>query len=261
MDKRFDSYFKKLNIKPQKLSLNLVAQIQKKHIATFSFNNFAVLLNRPISLYIDDIIDKIVIQNLGGYCFEHNKLMHDMLKSLGFKVRFIIGRVVNNQNIDSPRTHRVTLLEFDGDNYLIDVGFGSLCLTTPIKIDSLEVNNQSYRVVKSKNNDYQLEIFKDNVPYVLYNFNLQHYTDADCVVGNFYSSKHQNAVFVNNLVVSLIKEDVTLSLRNDTYHRIYPNHTDIVQIDDSIKLHSIINNEFEILMDREDCKILFEVNK
>ena len=109
---KFNDYFNKLKIKPTKLTLKLVKKIQQKHLETFSFNNIAVLLNKPISLDIDDILEKIVTKNLGGYCFEHNKLLHDALLSLGFDVRISVARVLNNAKVDSPKTHRITLLKF-----------------------------------------------------------------------------------------------------------------------------------------------------
>ena len=71
--KEFQEYFEKLNIQQESLSLELVSEIQKQHIANFSFNNFAVLLGKSISLEISDILNKIVTTGLGGYCFEHNK--------------------------------------------------------------------------------------------------------------------------------------------------------------------------------------------
>ena len=73
----FNSYFKRLNIEPKIPSLELIKAIQRKHIATFSFNNIAVLLKKPISLDMQDIFEKIVTKNLGGYCFEHNSLMYE----------------------------------------------------------------------------------------------------------------------------------------------------------------------------------------
>ncbi len=36
-------------------------------------------------------------------------------------------------------------------------------------------------------------------------------------MGHFYSHKHPKAVFVNNLVISVINENTILSLRNNNY--------------------------------------------
>ena len=117
MTNNFETYFKRLSIEPKTPSLEFVKALQKKHIATFSFNNIAVLLKKPISLDMQDIFEKIVTKNLGGYCFEHNFLMYEVLKSLGFNVRILVAKVLNNQDIDSPRTHRITLLKWENERY------------------------------------------------------------------------------------------------------------------------------------------------
>ncbi len=256
-----DSYFRILDVQPANPSLQLVDELQKKHLARFSFNNIAVLLGRPISLDIGDIVQKIVVENDGGYCFEHNRLMHDVLSSLGFEVRCLIARVINNQDIDSPRTHRITLLKWQGDDYLIDVGFGANCLTFPIKIgqfNEADPKKQNFRIVLNKNQDYQLEIFTKAGYYSLYIFDLNRYTEADCLVGNFYSSQHPNANFVNNLVVSLILPDKVLSLKNNVYHRIGAKSTEIININGHRKLQDILTSDFNIQVGTSECELLFQ---
>ncbi|MBU1642265.1 arylamine N-acetyltransferase [bacterium] len=239
--------------------MQLLEEIQKKHLETFSFNNIAVLLKQPISLEIEDIIDKIVIKNLGGYCFEHNKLLHDVLRSLGFNVRILIARVINNQDIDTPRTHRITLLEWQDSKYLVDVGFGALCPNTPLKINDIDDGSQKYRIIQNKDNDYQLEVSAQKSYFSLYKFNLARYTQSDCVMGNFYSSNYPNAVFVNNLVIALQRQDKTLSLRNNTYHRIGEDSTEIIDITNHMQLHSIINDDFNIPITEEQSHTLFAI--
>ena len=253
---KFEEYFKKLNIEPKNPSLELVKALQKKHIATFSFNNIAVLLGKPISLDIDDIFEKIVIQNLGGYCFEHNALMYEVLKSLGFNVRILVAKVLNNQDIDSPRTHRVTLLEWESERYIVDVGFGSLTPSVVLKLNNNQEEN-SYKIVSPENKMYQLELQKEDSCFICYRFDLAEYTEADCVMGNFYSSQHPNAVFVNNFVVSLILPKMTLSFRNGSYHRISQEKTEVTGVKSVEQLQSILNDEFLIALGLEECRELF----
>lgn len=256
----FEIYFKRLNIRPQQSSLALVNELQQKHISELCFNNLAVLLEQPISLDITDIINKVVIQNRGGYCFEHNKLIHDAMAALGFSVRCLIAKVINNQDIDSPRTHRITLLEWQGEQYLIDVGFGPNCPRVPIKIEAgLESiqNGLSYRLALNPHHDYQLELITEDGFFSLYTFNLNRYTETDCMMGNFYSCQHPNAVFVNNLMVSRISPKVTLSLRNNMYHRIGIDHTEVISINDHIQLQEIIKNDFKIELSEAECKTLY----
>jgi N-hydroxyarylamine O-acetyltransferase len=258
---KFQSYFKKLDIQPKKLSLHLVSELQKRHVANFCFNNFAVLLGQPISLDISDIVKKIVVESAGGYCFEHNRLMHDVLESLGFKVRCSIARVINNQDIDSPRTHRVTILKWQNDDYLVDVGFGANCPISPVRIgdfNEADVNKQNFRIILNQHQDYQLEKLTKTDYYSLYTFNKNRYTEADCLVGNFYSYQHPDAVFVNNLVVSLIRPKTILSLINDVYHRIGKNGTEVINIKDHKVLQAIIKQDFNIELGEFECEIIFK---
>jgi N-hydroxyarylamine O-acetyltransferase len=172
-----------------------------------------------------------------------------------------MARVINNQDIDTPRTHRITLLEHDGDKYIVDVGFGAMCPKTPIKIDTLNDSNEEYRIIKNSNIEFQLELLTPKGYFTLYKFDLGNYTQADCIMGNFYSSNHPNAVFVNNFVVTLKLEDITLSLRNNSYHKISKNHTEIIDITTSKQLYSIINDDFNIPITEEQSTKLFGITK
>ena len=246
----FNSYFKRLNINPKNPSLSLVQELQKKHLETFSFNNIAVLLGKEISLNIEDVVEKIVRKNLGGYCFEHNLLMYEVLKSLGFNVRILVAKVLNNQTIDKPRTHRITLLEWENEQYIVDVGFGAM---TPKMVLNINENckQEAYRVSSFTNGTYLLELLKGDEYFSLYRFDLADYTEADCLMGNFYSSQHPNAVFVNNFVISLKLSDVTLSFRNGIYHRIFRDRTEIIEVKSVEQLRLIVNDEFGIPLDLE----------
>ncbi len=258
----FDEYFQRVGVAPSEPTIELVDELISRHIATFSFNSMAVLLGKEISIEINDIYKKIVLDNHGGYCFEHNRLMHDVLKSLGFNVRLLVARVINNLDIDSPRTHRVTLLEFEGDNYLVDVGFGAKGQRASVRIEDGYVsirNGGNYRIVVNQHSDYQLETETSNGYFSLYTFNFNRYTEADCVMGNFYSYVHPKATFVNNLVFSRILPDMTLSLRNKEYHRIGKDSTEIIKkIDDAKQLQQIIKDDFGVSVTDEESEILYQ---
>ena len=257
--KLLNLYLNVLNIKTQAPSLKLVKEIQEKHLAAFSFNNIAVLLGKEISLEIEDVALKIVTKGLGGYCFEHNTLMYEVLKALGFEVRLLVGKVLNNQNIEPPRTHRITLLSFEDEDYLVDVGFGAYCPTEPIKIANIS-SYKTHRLIKEGKN-YTLQLPAQSNYFTLYEFDLDTYTQADCVMGNFYSSNYKDAVFVNNLVVSLIQKERTLSLRNNTYHRIKKEATQVIQVGSADDLYEIITKDFGIALSLEECKVIHQEKK
>lgn len=186
-------------------------------------------------------------------------MLHDVLQSLGFNVRILIARVINNQDIDTPRTHRITLLEWQDNKYLVDVGFGALCPNMPLKINAIDDGSQKYRIIQNKDNDYQLELLTQKGYFSLYKFNLAKYTQSDCIMGNFYSSNYPNAVFVNNFVIALQRQDIILSLRNNTYHKIGEETTEMIDITNHMQLRSIINDDFNIPITEEQSHTLFAI--
>lgn len=245
---------------PDELSLAFVEQLQAAHIAKYSFNSLSVLLGEEVSLDLTNVYEKIVLHGLGGYCFEHNKLAFELLKSLGYSVRLVMARVLNEQEVDRPRTHRVTLVNIDGKRYLLDVGFGADCPIAPLLLQSdleQQIGHENYRIVL-RGGEYDLQIQRSDNFYTLYRFDLAEYTDADCMMGNFFSSKYPKAVFVNNLVASIKDVNQTSGIRN---HVFFTRQHGIEQenlIDSAPALHSLLAEVFHVHVEMVIAEHLFD---
>ncbi|MTI30467.1 arylamine N-acetyltransferase family protein [Xanthovirga aplysinae] len=259
-----EKYLKRLNIdySGKEHTIQFVNELVKKHIATFTFNSIEVLLGKElISLETSDVFHKIVTQGRGGYCFEHNKLLYQVLEELQFKVRPFLGRVLNNRDIDAPRTHRLTLLKLKGDRYLVDVGFGPWGPREAIKFSEIPTvckGGQTYRINQKEKDQYLLQIFKDGEFATLYSFDLVEFTPSDFLLSHFYSHRHPQAGFVNNLVVSKVLEEEILSLRNRELQVIKPAKTKTTEIESAEHLQKILSTEFDININIEGCKKLYE---
>lgn len=129
----------------------------------------------------------------------------------------------------------------------------------PLKINAIDDGSQKYRIIQNKDNDYQLELLTQKGYFSLYKFNLAKYTQSDCIMGNFYSSNYPNAVFVNNFVIALQRQDIILSLRNNTYHKIGEETTEMIDITNHMQLRSIINDDFNIPITEEQSHTLFAI--
>src|SRR3954470_95169 len=68
------------------------------------------------------------------YCFEQNMLFRAGLRSLGYKITSLQGRVIRGLAIDAPRPAIHMLLQVDMREgpYLADVGFGNLAPTSAL---------------------------------------------------------------------------------------------------------------------------------
>ncbi len=254
-----DAYLNDLKITAA-MDVDFLNQLQSKHIARYSFNSLAVVLGHDISLEIEAIFNKIVEKKRGGYCFEHNKLVLTVLKEIGFDVRLLMAKVIYNRDIDVARTHRITLLNLQGDDYIVDAGFGHLGARYPVKLElglEQDQGDAVYRIVKNSQEDYCYQLLKDNEFFTLYTFNYYHYSEAECLPAHFYSHKSPEAAFVNNMVVCRKFYNDILSLRNDNFSRISNEATITTVISNPAQLHQILNDEFELNFDFAIAEFLF----
>lgn len=254
-----DAYLNDLKITAA-MDVDFLNQLQSKHIARYSFNSLAVVLGHDISLEVEAIFNKIVEKKRGGYCFEHNKLVLTVLKEIGFDVRLLMAKVIYNRDIDVARTHRITLLNLQGDDYIVDAGFGHLGARYPVKLElglEQDQGDAVYRIVKNSQEDYCYQLLKDNEFFTLYTFNYYHYSEAECLPAHFYSHKSPEAAFVNNMVVCRKFYNDILSLRNDNFSRISNEATITTVISNPAQLHQILNDEFELNFDFAIAEFLF----
>ncbi|NLQ17299.1 arylamine N-acetyltransferase [Marinomonas sp. M1K-6] len=247
---------------PEPLNIEFVRQLQSAHVARYSFNSLAVVLGEEISLELEAISEKIVTRGLGGYCFEHNKLTFELLKALGYDVQLKLARVLNNNlEREAGRTHRVTLLTFEGVSYLVDTGFGGNGPIAPLRLD---INTQQvagldrYRLLAKSNGEYDLQVMKGDDYFTLYRFDNATYTDADCELGHFYSHKNSNAVFLKNLMVTLKKQDQTVALVNAelTVRDQHKEQKYVIETPET--LGNVLKSEFDITLEPVVVEHLFD---
>jgi len=69
--------------------------LQKYQLCKVPFENLSLHYSQTklLSLEPDDLFEKIVVRNRGGYCMEVNHFFGCMLKSMGFEVVSTGGRV------------------------------------------------------------------------------------------------------------------------------------------------------------------------
>lgn len=129
-------YFARINwLGAAAANIDTLRALHLKHNCTIPFENLDVLLPREIQLDDQSLEDKLVIARRGGYCFEQNGVFERVLRELGFNVRSLLGRVVlSNPPALPPRTHRLLLVELEGEKWIADVGFGGQTLTAPIRL-------------------------------------------------------------------------------------------------------------------------------
>ncbi len=185
------------------------------HATRVPFENLDILLGRRIRLDMASLQGKLVRDERGGYCFEHNLLFAAALERLGFRVTRLAARVQAGSVQVRPRTHMVLIVEAEGGRWLCDVGFGADGLLYPLRFGDGEVDRQfgwSYRAVW-KDDAWILQVLRPEGWSDLYAFNLeaQHFVDYE--VANHYTSTWPESPFVRRLTAQLPGPEVRTVLR------------------------------------------------
>ena len=102
-----------------------------------------------------------------------------------------------------------------------------------------------------------LQVDRDGEFVPLYRFDLVRFGQADAELGHFYSHRHPEATFVNNLVASRILDDEIRSLRNREYVVITSAGQSAHPVDDASDLHRILVEELGLEVDEAEADRLF----
>lgn len=255
-----NEYLQSLALENHKLDFEFLRNAVTGHVRTYAFSSVACWLGDELPLDFNSLFNRIIAKRRGGYCFEHNGLFYNILQELGFDVQLYLARVIYNQDIHSGLTHRITMTKYDGDAYVLDVGFGSLGPRIPVPMSGAEVHDgeKVFRITEINPGEYHMQVLKNGAFFSLYRFELARYGQSDCILGHFYSSQHPDAVFVNNLVSSLILEHETRSLRNLEYWIIKSSDTEVQTVNSSEKLWQIITGEFGIQISQKESTHLYK---
>jgi N-hydroxyarylamine O-acetyltransferase len=101
------------------------------HSHSIAYETLDIMLGHPPKLDVATLQHKMIAGKRGGYCFEQNMLFRAGLRSLGYRITSLQGRVVRGLAIDAPRPaiHMLLKVELPEGTYLADVGFGNLAPT------------------------------------------------------------------------------------------------------------------------------------
>jgi N-hydroxyarylamine O-acetyltransferase len=128
-------------------SVDLLRFLHRAHLFTVPFENLDIDLGRQISCDEDRILRKIVNEHRGGFCYELNGAFAALLRTLGFRVTLLSGRVAREDGSYGPEFDHLTLCVDLKEPWLADVGFGEGFLE-PLRLDLGMEQAQSGRVYR-----------------------------------------------------------------------------------------------------------------
>ena len=172
-------------------------------------------------LDLDSLQDKLLRRGRGGWCFEQNVLLAHMLEALGYQVSRLAARVRWNVPDDraTPRSHMLLKVRLPEGDYIADVGFGGLTLSSPLKIeDGTEqaTPHEPHRLV-ARDSGYRLDARIAGDWTTLYVFELHEQQLADYEVSNWYLCHHPDSHFLKMVTAARAAPGVRHALRGVRY--------------------------------------------
>jgi N-hydroxyarylamine O-acetyltransferase len=217
-----DGYFRRIGYSGDAApTIETLRSIHLLHAQSIPFENLNPFLRIPVVLDIDSLYQKLVLDGRGGYCFEHNLLLMEVLKTLGYRVKGLGARVLWNipEGMVTARGHMLLLVEIDHDYFIADVGFGGLTLTSPLALKSdLEQStpHEKFKLIQ-RADDYVLLANVQDVWKRIYSFGPQENFLIDYEVTSWYLSNHPTSHFVTGLIAALPFEKGRHTLRNNDF--------------------------------------------
>lgn len=147
------------------ISFEDLEDILMKTAYSIPFENICIINNNTSEITKDSLIQKILLNNEGGLCYELNTILYLFLLENGFNVNLVSGVVydpINSVYQSMGRTHVTILLSHEDQTYLIDTGFGANLPIKPVPLNGEMVisNNGEFRIKKENSafGDYILEM-------------------------------------------------------------------------------------------------------
>jgi N-hydroxyarylamine O-acetyltransferase len=213
-----DAYFARIGYTgPREPTIDVLRTLHGLHPATIAFENLDPLLGRRIHLELPSIAAKLIQARRGGYCFEQNGLLSQVLATLGFRVVGLAARVLlGHTPANSRRSHMLLRIDLEGRRYIADVGFGSWAMSAPLDLDregEQMTPHGPFRILEQRDLfEVQTIMAGEWVP--LYRFSLEEQLPMDYEVSNWFCATHPESKFTTHLMAARLPPGKRLGLLN-----------------------------------------------
>ncbi|MET3321725.1 UNVERIFIED_ORG: N-hydroxyarylamine O-acetyltransferase [Peribacillus simplex] len=183
----------------EKVTFEKLDEILEKTAKTIPFENLSIMASHLSEINKENIMNKVLVRNEGGLCYELNTALYFFLVENDFDVSLVRGVIYKQGWMTIGRTHVAILLNHEGQTYLVDTGFGGNLPLKPVPFNGETVISQNgeFRIKKECNEhgDYIFEL------------KLKH-KDPDWKIGYaFDSSKTVENVVELNEIQTIIREN------------------------------------------------------
>jgi len=235
------------------------------HSHAIAYESLDIMLGRTPKLDLESLQRKMIAGGRGGYCLEQNMLFREGLRSLGYKITSLQGRVVRGMAIDAPRPaiHMLLQVELPEGPHLADVGFGNLAPTSALLLRpgvEQETPHEPMRFIdvdgeltlQARLRDAWEHIYRV-IPYPRY--------DGEYEITNWYTGTHPDAPYQSNIIAArpgANRTRITLFNRRVTV-RHATGEAERRELSDEAQFQSVLRDEFGLRMTDEEVRACIDV--
>ncbi|MFM1886308.1 MAG: hypothetical protein RL026_1465 [Pseudomonadota bacterium] len=231
--------------------LETLAALHQAHVLAVPFEHLDALRGRVPSLTLPDLQRKLVEERRGGWCFEHAAFLQAQLQALGFEVTVLPAAVLWEQPPQArpAAEHAVLQVALDGQDWLVDAGFGRLTLTAPLRLEAgpeQGTPHGRYRLLAEPDGLLRVEALLDRGWAPLYRLARRAWAAADWLGVNARLARHADSRFRQHLFLARAGAGgVRHSLRNGRYlRRDAAGHAEMRQLPDLPSLQAVMTEAF-----------------
>ena len=244
-----ESYLDRVNWRGQTArDYATLAGLLDAHLAHIPFENFDVLLGRPVRLDLEGLQSKLVKSRRGGYCFEHATLFAAALERIGFEpVRHVARVIVFQPPSRSPRTHMFLTVDVDGARFVVDPGFGPFASRLPVPLDAVGVppDRPTHRVGRDGGH-WVMHCTRDGAQLPGWISTLEAEHPVDFEMANHFTSTHPGSRFVNGIVASAVTSEGRVQCEEPRCHGACPGENRDVSIAPPLRAARLVDRAFRL---------------
>lgn len=258
----FHAYLNRIGIDKPEPSLAGLSRLQQAQLGAIPFENINPLLGLVPDLETAALMEKIVANRRGGYCFELNGLFGQALDELGFAYQPIMARVRMGRGEGGPRHHLAFIVEAEGDSWLVDAGFGGPSHYRPLRLNSQDEQSQDHNRFRlrqeAESGETVLERLQNGDWFALYSFDRSKVQRCDLDAANVLCATWDQSLLAQNLLICRNTAEGWVQLFNTNFSKFNAGEQISHSIASQTHLSDVLGKQFGIEIDNEQLSRLAE---
>jgi N-hydroxyarylamine O-acetyltransferase len=229
--------------------------LHRAHLLAIPYENLDIHLGRYLTLDETAIIEKIVMQRRGGWCYEMNGLFAWALRQIGFEVSLLASNVGrHSEQAAEKRDHLILRVDLDLP-YLADVGFGNGFLEPLPLIDGLY--QQGFLSYLLEQDDQRWYFHNHAYATVGYDFTLAPFNLPDFTIPCHTLQTSPESGFVRTTVCHRFVPEGIITLKGAVLRTVTAEAIEEIIMDTEANYEKTLTDLFDLHLPAADVAILW----